>query len=103
MQCQSPYVFINKDIYTRISICTFFQIYIYMPIYIYVIKKKMKKYNLNAWFINFCYFFHNFELLSEDVIVILLAPLTHTGNKLFPPPFPLKRLLPYLLFVFRFL
>ena len=24
MQCQSPYVFINKDIYTRISICTFF-------------------------------------------------------------------------------
>ena len=27
MQCQSPYVFINKDIYTRISICT---IYIYM-------------------------------------------------------------------------
>ena len=23
MQCQRPYVFINKDIYTRISICTF--------------------------------------------------------------------------------
>ena len=28
MQCQRPYVFINKDIYTRISICTFQYIYI---------------------------------------------------------------------------
>ena len=35
MQCQRPYVFINKDIYTRISICTFIIIYIY-NIYIYM-------------------------------------------------------------------
>ena len=34
MQCQSPYVFINKDIYTRISICTFYTYIIILYIYV---------------------------------------------------------------------
>ena len=38
MQCQSPYVFINKDIYTRISICTF--IYNDDVHHIYILGKK---------------------------------------------------------------
>ena len=33
MQCQRPYVFINKDIYTRISICTFFCYNIFLYFY----------------------------------------------------------------------
>ena len=38
MQCQRPYVFINKDIYTRISICTLYMVYIYIYFlsYIYI-------------------------------------------------------------------
>ena len=42
MQCQRPYVFINKDIYTRISICTF-KIYDVYISYIYINIVNFKK------------------------------------------------------------
>ena len=56
MQCQRPYVFINKDIYTRISICTFY-IIIYIVLYIL--------------------FKHSIGLNSK---ILTLLPPTHTYN-----------------------
>ena len=55
MQCQRPYVFINKDIYTRISICTFnyiYNVHALLYIYIYHIFLKYKLYDILHYIIN---------------------------------------------------
>ena len=65
MQCQSPYVFINKDIYTRISICTFIIKNIYM-------------YHLNISYTENIFFLQNVHGFTHKNS---LQTLTHTQFK----------------------